>query len=72
MSLNTSYFEKNRDLVSQTASKLEEAIEEAGFEFIKCPDEFLKEITDGVGNSYARALFEYLKIKRDYQKNNNS
>ena len=69
MSLDMHYFEKNRELINQTASSMEEAIKEAGFNFVDCPDEFLKEITDGVGNSYARDLFEYLKLRRDFQKN---
>jgi len=46
---------------------MEEAIREAGFDFVNCTDEFLKEITEGAGNSYARALFEYLKVRRDLQ-----
>ena len=69
MSLDMHYFEKNKEFVTKTASKMEEAIKEAGFDFTNCPDEFLKEIADGAGNSYARSLFEYLKIRRNLQKN---
>jgi hypothetical protein len=47
---------------------MEEAIREAGFDFVNCTDEFLKEITEGAGNSYTRVLFAYLKIRRDLQK----
>lgn len=72
MSLDMYYFDKNREFVTQTASSMEEAIEEAGFDFVNCTDEFLKEITEGAGNSYARALFEYLKIRRDLQKDKSS
>ena len=68
MSLEMYYFDKNREFATQTASSLEEAIEEAGFDFVNCTDEFLKEITEGAGNSYARALFEYLKVRRELQK----
>ena len=68
MSLDMYYFEKNKEFVTQTASGMEEAIKEAGFDFVNCTDEFLKEITEGAGNSYARALFEYLKIRRNLQK----
>ncbi len=72
MSLDMFYFDKNREFVTQTASGMEKAIEEAGFDFVNCTDEFLKEITEGAGNSYARALFEYLKIRRDLQKDKSS
>ncbi len=72
MSLDMYYFDKNREFVMQTASNMEEAIEEAGFDFVNCTDEFLKEITEEVGHSYARALFEYLKLRRDLQQKNNS
>ena len=68
MSLEMYYFDKNREFVTQTASIMEEAIREAGFDFVNCTDEFLKEITEGAGNSYARALFEYLKVRRELQK----
>ncbi len=68
MSLEMYYFDKNREFVTQTASIMEEAIREAGFDFVNCTDEFLKEITEGAANSYARALFEYLKVRRELQK----
>lgn len=68
MSLEMYYFDQNREFVTQTASIMEEAIREAGFDFVDCTDEFLKEITEGAGNSYARALFEYLKVRRELQK----
>ena len=68
MSLDMYYFDKNREFVTQTASIMEEAIREAGFDFVNCTDEFLQEITEGAGNSYARALFEYLKVRREFQK----
>ena len=38
------------------ASGMEDAIKVAGFDFINCSDEFLKEIADGAGNSFARSL----------------
>ena len=62
------YFDKNREFVAQTASNMDEAIREAGFYFVNCTDEFLKEITETAGNSYARALFKYLKVRRELQK----
>lgn len=68
MSLDMYYFDKNREFVTQTASSMEAAIKEAGLDFVNCTDEFLKEITEGAGNSYARALFEYLKIRRNLLK----
>ena len=51
---------------------MEEAIREAGFDFVNCTDEFLKEITESAGNSYARVLFGYLKIRRNLQQNDKS
>ncbi len=69
MSLDMYYFDKNREFVTQTASIMEKAIREAGSDFVNCTDEFLKEITEAAGNSYARTLFEYLKIRRDLQQN---
>lgn len=72
MSLDMYYFDKNREFVTQTTSNMEEAIREAGFDFVNCTDEFLKEITEGAGNSYARALFEYLKVRRDLQQKDKS
>ncbi len=68
MSLDMYYFDKNKDFVTQTASTMEEAIREARFDFVNCTDEFLKEITEGAGNSYARAFYMYLKSRRDLQK----
>jgi hypothetical protein len=69
MSLDMYYFEKNREFVTQTVSGMEQAIKEAGLDFVNCSDEFLKEVADGAGNSFARALFEYLKVRRNFQKN---
>ena len=69
MSLDMHYFEKNKEFVTKMAAGMEDAIKEAGFDFTNCSDEFLKEIADGVGNSFARSLFEYLKIRRNLQKN---
>ena len=68
--LDMDYFEKNREFVTKTANGLEEGFRQAGFDFSNCPDAFLKEIADGAANSFGRALFEYLKVRRDLQKNN--
>ena len=68
MSLDMYYFEKNKEFVTKMASGMEDAIKEAGFDFTDCSDEFLKEIADGAANSFARALFEYLKVRRNLQK----
>ena len=68
MSLDMYYFDKNKEFVTQTASTMEETIREAGFDFVNCTDEFLKEITEGAGNSYARALYMCLKSRRDLQR----
>ena len=68
MSLDMYYFEKNKEFVTKMTSGMEEAIKEAGFDFTDCSGEFLKEVAEGAGNSFARSLFEYLKIRRDLQR----
>ena len=68
--LDMNYFEKNREFVTRTADGLEEGLRQAGYDFSKCPDALLEEIVDGAANSFGRALFELLKVRKDLQKNN--
>ena len=59
-------------LVMHTATSVEDAIRGEGIDFVNCPDEYLKEKCDEMGDAYALTLFSYLKLMRDLQKDRES
>ena len=66
MSLDSNVFKKNREFITKAADTIENGVMQSyGHELANCPDDLLKEQADGVGRTIARAIFEYLKLKKE-------
>lgn len=68
MPLDLNVFTKNKEFITKAAACIEEAIKSTyGHELTDCPDALLKDMAEGTGNTIGRAIFEYLKLKKENQ-----
>ena len=69
MNLDRDFFEDNPEFILKIGARIETEMEKNRLNFANCPDEFLRNIADGLGSTFAMYLFDHLKNRRDLQKN---